>query len=287
MRFTKMHGIGNDYVYVNCFEEKLPMAPERLSELVSDRHFGIGSDGLILIKPSQKAFFAMDIYNADGSRAMMCGNGIRCVAKYVYDHGMTNMTDFTVETLAGIKKVGLTVKDGVVSRVSVDMGLPMLTSNRADLGLTPEAYEGCLKAPEKVWELLELPDGARRMIGISMGNPHAVFFMEALDGLDIEKDGPVIEKHERFEDRTNVEFIQVVDRGNIRMRVWERGSGETMACGTGACASAVAAMLAGFTDNNVDVRLLGGTLNIRRNELNGHVVMTGPATEVFRGDFDV
>lgn len=288
MRFTKMHGIGNDYVYVNCFEEKLPMEPARLSELVSDRHFGIGSDGLILIKPSEVADFAMDIYNADGSRAKMCGNGIRCVAKYVYDHDLTNMTTFTIETLAGIKSVELTVKDEVVRLVSVDMGLPELTSRGMDLKLTPEAFQDCLKlSGQGVWEELDLPDGARKMIGISMGNPHAVFFMETLEGLDISKDGPLIEKHPRFPDRTNVEFIQVIDKENIRMRVWERGSGETMACGTGACASAVATMLAGLAGDTVNVKLLGGTLSIHCSDLTGHVIMTGPATEVFRGDFDV
>ncbi len=285
MKFTKMHGIGNDYVYVNCLDEELPIEAGRLAELVSDRHFGIGSDGLILIEPSEVADFRMDMYNADGSRGMMCGNGIRCVAKYVYDHGMTNMTTLRIETLAGVKTVELNVKDGKVRLVTVDMGVPVLLSHGANQTLTPAA--GAALSPEQIWEPLEVLGEAWRMIPISMGNPHAVFFVEDVDGLDIQKYGPWIEKHPRFVDRTNVEFIQVLDRGSLRMRVWERGSGETMACGTGACAAAVAAALAGYADPQASVRLLGGTLQISWEDEDGHVDMCGPATEVFTGEFNV
>lgn len=285
MKFTKMHGIGNDYVYVNCLEEELPLDPGRLSELVSDRHYGIGADGLILIKPSDIADFAMDIYNADGSRAMMCGNGIRCVAKYVYDHGMTNMTTVKIETQSGVREVKLSVKDDAVRLVSVDMGAPVLMSNNIPVRLEP-GFTGSI-SPESVWEEITVLGETRKMIAVSMGNPHAVFFVDDLDNLDIDQVGPVVEKSPRFPDRTNVEFVKVIDQGNIHMRVWERGSGETMACGTGACASAVASFLAGFTGSSVNVRLLGGTLSIRLEEETGHVTMTGPAVEVFHGEFEV
>ncbi len=285
MRFTKMHGIGNDYVYVNCFEEELPMDPGRLSEMVSSRHFSIGSDGLILIKPSEAADFCMDIYNADGSRAMMCGNGIRCVAKYVYDHGMTNMTKLKIETLSGIREVELTVKNGKVSLVNVDMGLPVLLSGGQELELTPDAL--VLLTDAVTWENLEVDGTTLRMIHLSMGNPHAVFFTDDVDRVNLEEIGPAIEKHPRFADRTNVEFVQVTDGSLLKMRVWERGAGETMACGTGACAAAVAASLAGQTGRVCDVRLLGGTLHIRWRTDNGHVEMCGPATEVFEGEFYV
>jgi len=285
MKFTKMHGIGNDYVYVNCFEESIPIEAGRLAELVSDRHFGIGSDGLILIKPSKIADFCMDMYNADGSRGMMCGNGIRCVAKYVYDHGMTNMTSIRIETLSGIKTVEVTVKDGKVRFANVDMGLPVLLSNGANQELTPDNRKALTE--EQIWESLEAAGQTRRMIAVSMGNPHAVFFQDSINDMELDKIGPQIEKHPRFPDRTNVEFIQLADRQHVNMRVWERGSGETMACGTGACASAVACMLAGYTDSEIDVKLLGGTLHIRWNPDNGHVELRGPATEVFSGEFNV
>ncbi|MCD8077380.1 MAG: diaminopimelate epimerase [Lachnospiraceae bacterium] len=285
MKFTKMHGIGNDYVYVNCLEEELPMDPGRLSELVSNRHFGIGSDGLILIKPSEKADFCMDIYNADGSRAMMCGNGIRCVAKYVYDHGMTNMTTVRIETLSGIKEIELTVKNGKVSLANVDMGLPVLLTGGGERTVTPE--EAVLLTETEVWEELEVNGQTLRMIPVSMGNPHAVFFVDDVDSLKIGELGPAIENHPRFPDRTNVEFVQVTDRQHVKMRVWERGAAETMACGTGACATAVACALAGFPGRSVDVRLLGGTLNIKWKEETGHVEMCGPATEVYSGEFNV
>ena len=285
MKFTKMHGIGNDYVYVNCLEEELPMEASRLAELVSDRHFGIGSDGLILIRPSEEADFAMDIYNADGSRAMMCGNGIRCVAKYVYDHGMTNMTTVRIDTQSGIKDVGLTVKNGKVVQATVDMGLPVLLTDLQALPLEPGELAGL--TPAAIWEEIEAEGETLRMIPVSMGNPHAVFFVDDVQAVDLHRLGPAIEKHPRFINRTNVEFVQVVDRSLVRMRVWERGSGETMACGTGACAAAVASALSGQTGRTLDVKLLGGTLNIRWREEDGHVEMSGPATEVFTGDFEL
>ena len=285
MKFTKMHGIGNDYVYVNCFEEELAMDPGRLAELVSDRHCGIGSDGLILIKPSAVADFCMDMYNSDGSRGAMCGNGIRCVAKYVYDHGMTNMTTIRIETLSGIKTIDLTVKDGKVRLANVDMGMPVLLSQGVNRELTPEVRKEI--ADSEIWEVLDVQDKEMSMIHISMGNPHAVFFVDDVDNIEIEKIGPAIETHPRFPDRTNVEFVQIVDESHVRMRVWERGAGETMACGTGACAVAVACRLAGYSQDKVDVRLLGGTLTIFWNPDNGHVEMCGPATEVFTGEFNV
>ena len=285
MKFTKMHGIGNDYVYVNCFEEELAMDPGRLAELVSDRHCGIGSDGLILIKPSAVADFCMDMYNSDGSRGAMCGNGIRCVAKYVYDHGMTNMTTIRIETLSGIKTIDLTVKDGKVRLANVDMGMPVLLSQGVNRELTPEVRKEI--ADSEIWEVLDVQDKEMSMIHISMGNPHAVFFVDDVDNIEIEKIGPAIEPHPRFPDRTNVDFVQIVDESHVKMRVWERGAGETMACGTGACAVAVACRLAGYSQDKVDVRLLGGTLTIFWNPDNGHVEMCGPATEVFTGEFNV
>ena len=285
MKFTKMHGIGNDYVYVNCLEEELPIDPSRLAELVSDRHFGIGSDGLILIKPSETADFAMDIYNADGSRAMMCGNGIRCVAKYVYDHGMTNMTTVRIETLSGIKEISLAVQNGKAVSATVDMGIPVLLSHRVDVPLVPGALSDW--DPAGIWEDISAAGQLLRMIPISMGNPHAVIFVDDTTSLDINRWGPAIETSPRFPDRTNVEFVQVTDSGQARMRVWERGSGETMACGTGACAAAVACALSGRTGRAVEIKLLGGTLNIRWREEDGHVEMRGPATEVFTGNFEL
>lgn len=265
MKFTKMQGTGNDYVYVNCFEENVKDACA-LARAVSDRHFGIGSDGLILICPSDQADVCMRMYNADGSESAMCGNGIRCVGKYAYDHGLVDSAAFDVETGAGIKHLEITAEDGKAAFVTVDMGVPEVTS----------------RVPEPIFI-----DGKEyEFIGISMGNPHAVYYMDDIDGLDLEAIGPAFENHGRFPERTNSEFIQVVDRGHIRMRVWERGSGETFACGTGATASAYASMLSGRTDDSVEVELLGGTLKIRYDRESGHVFMTGPAVEVFRGEFD-
>lgn len=263
MKFTKMHGIGNDYVYVNCFEERVE-DPEAVSRFVSDRHFGIGSDGLILICPSEVADCRMRMFNEDGSEGIMCGNGIRCVGKYVYDHGIVKRDRISVETLGGIKYLDMQVVDGKVAMVTVDMGVPELTS----------------ELPEKI-----VVDGeALEFTGISMGNPHAVYYVEDVDGLKLEVIGPAFENHERFPDRVNTEFIRVLDRGHIKMRVWERGSGETWACGTGATACAVASMMHGYVDDTVEVQLRGGNLMIHWNRESGHAFMTGPATEVFEGE---
>lgn len=281
MKFTKMHGIGNDYVYVNCFEETV-REPSRVAELVSSRHFGIGSDGLILIKPSETADFRMEMYNADGSPGSMCGNGIRCVAKYVYDHGMTNMTRIRIETGAGIKTLELSVQEGKVTMVTVDMGAPVLTSNGAASSLSCRDREAL--TPEQIWESITVGGNAYEMICISVGNPHAVVFVDDTDSFPVEQIGPLFENHPRFPDRVNTEFIQVVDQGLLKMRVWERGSGETMACGTGATASAAAAMLAGYIHKETQVKLLGGSLSIAWDPATGHMMMTGPATEVFTGE---
>ncbi len=277
MKFTKMHGIGNDYVYVNCLKEKVD-DPAGTARMVSDRHFGIGSDGLILIKPSEKADFQMDMYNADGSRGAMCGNGIRCVAKYVYDYGLTDKTSISVETGSGIKYLDLTVENGKVSLVKVDMGKPDLTASHIPI----EAEE-----EEVIDSPLEVEGKTYRITGVSMGNPHAVVFMDDIENLDLEKIGPGFENHVRFPDRINTEFVHVESQDKVRMRVWERGSGETLACGTGACAVAVACVLNGYTKREVTVGLLGGDLKICWDEQDGHVYMTGPAAVVFDGEIEI
>lgn len=274
MKFTKMQGIGNDYVYVNCLEEKVDH-PEELAKLVSDRHFGIGSDGLILIKPSEVADFEMAMYNADGSRGEMCGNGIRCVAKYVYDRGLTDKTHISIETLAGIKYLELTVEKGQVSQVRVDMGEPELLAEKIPV----------ISQQEKVIDVpITAGEKEYRMTCVSMGNPHCVVFMEDVEDLEIEKIGPLFENHKLFPKRINTEFVKVIDRKTLQMRVWERGSGETLACGTGACATAVAAMLNGFCEDEVQIHLLGGDLTIEWNKESNHVFMTGPAEIVFDGE---
>ena len=276
MRFTKMQGRGNDYVYVNCFQEKIENPPE-LARKISDRHFGVGSDGLIMINPSDKADFEMEMYNADGSRGEMCGNGIRCVAKYVYDYGLTDKTSISVETLGGVKYLNLTVKDGKVKLVKVDMGKPELEPSKV-----PVIAEGdrAVDAPIDV-------DGEEyRMTCISMGNPHAVVFVDCdVRELPLEEIGPKFENHERFPNRVNTEFVRVLDRHTAEMRVWERGSGETLACGTGACAVAVACALNGYTEDEVTVRLLGGDLHIKWDQEKDTVYMTGPAEVVFDGEW--
>lgn len=273
MKFTKMHGCGNDYVYVNLFEETIA-DPAQLSIAVSDRHFGIGSDGLITIGPSDVADFRMRIYNADGSEAEMCGNGIRCVAKYVYDHELTSQTTITVETGAGIKTLDLLVENGKVTQVTVDMGEPILAPEEI-----PVIAEGMRVVDEPI-----LVDGKEwRMTCVSMGNPHAVVFVDDVANLELEKYGSDFENHTRFPKRTNTEFVQVHSRTEASMRVWERGSAETWACGTGTCASVMACILNGYTDNKVLVHLRGGDLVIEYNPDNNHIYMTGPATEVFQG----
>ncbi len=277
MKFTKMHGLGNDYVYVNCFEEKIDNPPA-VARFVSDRHFGIGSDGLIMINPSQKADFEMEMYNADGSRGEMCGNGIRCVAKYVYDYGLTDKTQISVETLGGIKYLDLTVEDGKVSLVKVDMGKPEL---KADLIPILSEREQVIDEP------IEVDGKEYHMTGVSMGNPHAVIYVDDVKGLDLEKTGPKFENHERFPKRINTEFVHCIDRQTVEMRVWERGSGETLACGTGACAVAVSSILNNLTDTQVTVKLLGGDLQIEWDREKDRVFMTGPATVVFDGVIDI
>lgn len=278
MKFTKMHGIGNDYVYVNCLKETVEN-PSEVSKIVSDRHFGIGSDGLILIKPSEIADFYMEMYNADGSRSAMCGNGIRCVAKYVYDYGLTDKTEVDIDTAAGIKHIVMTLKDGKVEKVRVDMGEPILKPE-----LVPVIGEGEMLVNEPIMVAGE----EYHMTCVSMGNPHAVVFLdEDVKNLDIEKIGPKFENHERFPERVNTEFMNVIDRHTMNLRVWERGSGETWACGTGTCASVVAAVLNGLTERKVLVHLLGGDLEIYWNEEDNHVYMTGPAATVFDGEIEL
>lgn len=277
MKFTKMHGLGNDYVYVNCFEEKIDNPPA-VARFVSDRHFGIGSDGLIMINPSKTADFEMEMYNADGSRGEMCGNGIRCVAKYVYDYGLTDKTQISVETLGGIKYLDLTVEDGKVSLVKVDMGKPEL---EADLIPIISEREQVIDEP------IEVDGKEYHMTGVSMGNPHAVNYVDDVKGLDLEKIGPKFENHERFPKRINTEFVHCIDRQTVEMRVWERGSGETLACGTGACAVAVSSILNNLTDTQVTVKLLGGDLQIEWDREKDRVFMTGPATVVFDGVIDI
>ncbi len=277
MKFTKMQGIGNDYVYVNCFQETVE-DPAKTARIVSDRHFGVGSDGLILIKPSEKADFEMDMYNADGSRGAMCGNGIRCVAKYVYDYGLTDQTRITVDTASGVKTLELQVENGKAVRVKVDMGAPILEPERIPV---KSEKERVMDAPVSV-------GGAEyRMTCVSMGNPHCVVPVEDVDGLEIEKIGPLFENHPMFPDRVNTEFIRVLDRNTVQMRVWERGAGETWACGTGACAVAVACALNGWTEEKVLVKLRGGDLEIFWDRDKNTVFMTGPAAVVFEGEIDL
>ena len=277
MKFTKMEGCGNDYVYVNGFEEKIDN-PNEVAIAVSDRHFGIGSDGLIIINPSEVADFKMCMYNADGSEGKMCGNGIRCVAKYVYDFKLTDKDVITVETLSGIKTLKLNVENGKVKTVRVNMGAPILECDKVPVKYDDEKM---INKPVKV-------DGKTFNITcVSMGNPHAVTFMNDTDNLEIEKIGPKFENNEIFPDKVNTEFIQIIDKKTVKMRVWERGSGETFACGTGACASVVASVLNRLTENKVTVKLLGGELEIEYNQDENTVYMTGPARVVFTGEYDI
>lgn len=281
MKFTKMHGCGNDYIYVNGFEEKVQDKPE-LARRLSDRHFGIGSDGIIFINPSDRAEFEMEMYNADGSRAEMCGNGIRCVGKYVYDHGMTNNKSVTVDTLAGVKTLELSTDDmGHVDTVRVDMGRPILEA--ADIPVISE-ISPVVNVP------ICVGDTDYRMTAVSMGNPHCVVYADCVngvDGLKLGELGPLFEKHAAFPKRVNTEFVHVVDRKHVDMRVWERGSGETLACGTGACAVTVACVLNGLTERAITVKLLGGNLDVEYSENDGRVYLRGSATTVFEGTIDI
>lgn len=274
MNFTKMHGIGNDYVYVDCTKRELKK-PEEIARFVSDRHFGIGSDGLILIKRSEVADFYMDMYNADGSKGEMCGNGIRCVAKYVYDYGLTDKKELTIETLAGIKELVLTIEEDKVAKVRVDMGAPILAPEKIPVLASKEpVVKEPIVVDDKEWE----------MTCVSVGNPHAIVFLEEpVSTFPIEKVGPSFEHHKRFPNRINTEFVEVINRDRIKMRVWERGANETFACGTGACASVVAAILNGYCDKKVTVELLGGELEIEWKDADNGIYMTGSATTVFDG----
>lgn len=283
MKFTKMHGIGNDYVYVNCFKETVEN-PVETAKFVSDRHFGIGSDGLILIKPSEVADCEMDMYNADGSRGKMCGNGIRCVAKYAYDYGITDKTSISVATGSGIKYLDLTIKDGKVALVKVDMGAPILQAAQIPTAVSALKTSGLTDESQIVGAEIEADGSIYQITCVSMGNPHGIVCVDDVDNLEIEKIGPHFEHHPAFPDRVNTEFIRVIDRQTVQMRVWERGSGETWACGTGACAVAVACILNGWTEDEVTVKLRGGNLKIQWDRQKNTVFMTGPATVVFDGE---
>lgn len=279
MKFTKMQGIGNDYVYVDCFQETVNN-PSAVAKFVSDRHFGIGSDGLILVKPSDVADCEMDMYNLDGSQGAMCGNGIRCVAKFAYDKGIVNKKNISVATKSGIKYLDLTVKNGKVSSVKVNMGSPILNAKTIPV-VSPRE--------QVINEPLDVNGETYHITAVSMGNPHAIVYMDDVDGLDIARIGPLFENHINFPDRINTEFVKVIDRHTLQMRVWERGSGETLACGTGACAVAVASTLNGLVDEDVPitVKLLGGDLEVLWNRQENLVYMTGPATTVFEGEIDL
>lgn len=279
MLFTKMHGISNDYVYVNGFKEFVAN-PSDVAVKVSDRHTGIGSDGLVLILPSDSCDFRMRMFNSDGSEAEMCGNASRCVGKYVYDNGLTDKTRVSLETKAGVKILNLHLgTDGKVNTVTVDMGEPVLT---------PRLVPVVSNLPQVVGQPIQVLGTDYKFTAVSMGNPHAVVFLdESVENFPLEKVGPSFENHGFFPNRTNTEFVNVIDRQTLRMRVWERGAGETMACGTGACATAVAAILNGLSERKVTIRLNGGDLLIEWDEVSNHVFMTGGATTVFSGSIDV
>lgn len=276
MKFTKMQGCGNDYVYVNGFVEKIEEKekPELVRKL-SDRHFGIGGDGVIFINCGKVADFEMEMWNADGTRAQMCGNGIRCVAKYVYDNKMTDKEQFTIESFGKVKYMDLTVENGKATMVRVNMGEPILTAREVPVKSQNEKV---------IDEEILVAQQPYKMTCVSMGNPHAVVFMDDVAQLEIEKLGPLFEHHERFPERTNTEFVKVINRELVEMRVWERGTGETLACGTGCCATVVACILNGFTDRKVTVRVLGGEIVCEWDEKTNVVYMTGPATTVFEGE---
>lgn len=316
MKFTKMHGCGNDYIYISGFTEKISQEEKpELARRLSDRHFGIGGDGVIFINPSEEADFEMEMYNADGSRAEMCGNGIRCVAKYVYDKGLTDKTDITVISCGQTKYLQLFLKDGKVGSVRVNMGAPRLAAE--EIPVAVEGMSGICAAGNEGKEADETAAGQERdnngkairekknriesdkyvisvpiivqgeeykMTCVSMGNPHAVVFIDDVTNLEIEKIGPYFENHERFPKRINTEFAKVLDRQTVQMRVWERGTGETLACGTGCCATVVACILNGLTDNTVTVKLLGGEIGITWDREANLVYMTGPADTVFEGE---
>lgn len=273
MRFTKMHGCGNDYIYINCFEEKVEN-PEKLAIAMSERHFGVGADGLVLIMPSEKGDFRMRMFNLDGSEGEMCGNAVRCIGKYVYERGLTEKKLIALETAGGMKYLDLNVVDGIVETVTVDMGEPIL-----EAAMIPVESE---KHPV-IGETVHILDTEYAFTCVSMGNPHGVTFVEGVKYFPMEKYGSVAEVHPMFPRKANIEFVEVVDDSHIKMRVWERGSGETWACGTGASASVVACILNGRTGRKVEVELIGGKLTIEWREADNHVYMTGPAAFSFDG----
>ena len=276
IEFVKMHGLGNDYLYINCIKNREPLFPEELAKRLSNRHFGVGADGIILVCNSKIADFKMRIFNSDGSEAEMCGNGIRGFAKYVYDYNLIDKNEFKIETLAGIRKVKLnTLNKSITENITVDMGEPILHPVKIPV-LTRE------EPPIKDLKIV-IKNKIFTITCVSMGNPHAIIRLHNLEDINIKEYGPLIENRSEFPKRTNVEFIEIKDRSRIKMRVWERGAGETLACGTGACASTVASVLNGYTERKVVVELLGGELEVEWNEEDSHVYMTGPATTVFRG----
>ena len=276
IEFLKMHGLGNDYLYINCIKNREPLFPEELAKRLSNRHFGVGADGIILVCNSKIADFKMRIFNSDGSEAEMCGNGIRGFAKYVYDYNLIDKNEFKIETLAGIRKVKLnTLNKSITENITVDMGEPILHPVKIPV-LTRE------EPPIKDLKIV-IKNKIFTITCVSMGNPHAIIRLHNLEDINIKEYGPLIENRSEFPKRTNVEFIEIKDRSRIKMKVWERGAGETLACGTGACASTVASVLNGYTERKVVVELLGGELEVEWNEEDSHVYMTGPATTVFRG----
>ena len=276
IEFVKMHGLGNDYLYINCIKNREPLFPEELAKGLSNRHFGVGADGIILVCNSKIADFKIRIFNSDGSEAEMCGNGIRGFAKYVYDYNLIDKNEFKIETLAGIRKVKLnTLNKSITENITVDMGEPILHPVKIPV-LTRE------EPPIKDLKIV-IKNKIFTITCVSMGNPHAIIRLHNLEDINIKEYGPLIENRSEFPKRTNVEFIEIKDRSRIKMKVWERGAGETLACGTGACASTVASVLNGYTERKVVVELLGGELEVEWNEEDSHVYMTGPATTVFRG----
>jgi diaminopimelate epimerase len=276
MRFTKMHGAGNDYIYVDCFANPMPHDPAGLSQRMSDRHRGVGSDGLILICPSEVADARMRMFNADGSEAEMCGNGVRCVAKYVYDHGLVRKPRLTVETGRGVLTLDLEVRDGLVRQVTVDMGEPILEAARIPTALPGDPPKDAA---------LEVTGRTLRVTCVSMGNPHCITYVEEITDELVLGVGPKVERHPAFPRRTNAEFVRINRPNDVTVRVWERGSGETLACGTGACAVAVAGVLTGRTQRQIVAHLPGGDLQLHWSEKDNHVYMTGPAVEVFSGEW--
>ena len=275
MRFTKMEGCGNDYIYINGLKEQVEH-PEKLAIAMSERHFGVGADGLVLILPSEKADFRMRMFNLDGSEGEMCGNAVRCIGKYVYERGMTEKNTVTLETLGGIKVLQLHIQDDIVESVTVDMGEPILEA--AKIPAVSEKYP-------VIGEKLQILDKVFDFTCVSMGNPHGVTFVEDAFAFPVEKYGKMAEAAPLFPQKANIEFVQVVDRSHLKMRVWERGSGETLACGTGSCASLAAGVLNDLCDRKVKIELLGGTLEIEWNEADNHIYMTGPAAFSFDGEW--